>query len=146
MKGVYVFWTNKDGRIMTDYTAITGILSMLYWKKFNGEIKFNLDEKAYKFFDDYQLFKLGLIDEIDLTLLTSKEADKIKNKECHWTWANIFTINSLEEDCVLIDWDNIYKQKFYPKKNVDLTYAHRESIRYPHYPHPKLHVHNYGDS
>lgn len=146
MKGVYVFWTNRDDKIMTDYTAITGILSMLYWRKNNGPIKLIVDDKSLIFFKRYGFLDLGIIDEIDTSLLTSEKAAGIKNKDCHWTWANIFTINDLKEDCVLIDWDNIYKQKFVPEKGIDLTYAHREEIEYPYYPHPKMHIHDYENS
>ena len=148
MKATYVFWSERENdRIMTDYTAITGILSMLYWRKFNGSIKLIVDKNSYEFLEKSNILDLGLIDEIDTTLLTSDKAKLVRYKDCHWTWANIFTINNLEDtNTVLIDWDNIYKQRFNPERGIDLTYAHREDVVYPFYPHPKLHIPNFVHS
>lgn len=146
MKAIYVVWSNRKNNIMTDYSAITGILSMLYWKKNNGSIKIYLDDNSYRFFDKSGILNLNLIDEIDIKTLTSKTAKKIKIKDSHWTWADIFAINDLKEDAVFLDWDNIYKRKYIPDRNVDMIYAHKEKIVYPYYPHPKMHIHNYKNT
>jgi hypothetical protein len=146
MKAIYVFWSNREDNIMTDYTAITGILSMLYWKKNNGPIKIYLDNNTSKFFEKSGILDLDLIDEIDTKVLTSKTADKIKVKESHWVWGDIFAINDLNEDAVFLDWDNIFKETYIPNRDADMTYAHREKVQYPYYPHPIIHIDDYQNS
>jgi len=146
MKAIYVFWSNRENNIMTDYTAITGILSMLYWKRNNGPIKIYLDNNTSKFFEKSGILDLGLIDEVDTELLTSKTAEKIKVKDSLWTWADILAINDLDEDAVFLDWDNIFKQTYIPNRDSDMTYAHREKIIYPYYPHPIIHIDDYRNS
>ena len=144
MKAIHVNWTKpyfekhrlrghgfesikgieSDTYNLPDHQILYTILSILYWKEFNGPIKLYTDSIGASFYHRFNL--LDLYDEVDIDFLNKYSKSKV-DPAYFWTSGKIKCLANQTEPFVFIDNDMIIKEKLpeYVRTN-DLTIAHWE--------------------
>lgn len=150
MKGVFVNWTKpyvernrlrghafkvyknreSDEYWTADHEILYTILSVGYWKKFNGPTKLYTDVKGYEYYKSLNM--LSLWDEIDISTLENyNDVDAAQ----FWTSGKSYCIGKEKAPFCFIDLDFIIKQKL-PEWvfESEVTVAHWEIPRGYYYP------------
>ena len=107
-----------------DSQILFTLLSIAYWKEYNGPIKLYTDSIGASFYQRFGL--LDLYDEIDIKNLNNYSKSKI-DPAYFWTSGKIKCLANQTEPFVFLDNDMIIKQKL-PEwvRTDDLTIAHWE--------------------
>ena len=107
-----------------DSQILFTLLSIAYWKEYNGPIKLYTDSIGASFYQRFGL--LDLYDEIDIKYLNNYSKSKI-DPAYFWTSGKIKCLANQTEPFVFLDNDMIIKQKL-PEwvRTDDLTIAHWE--------------------
>ena len=113
-----------------DYQILYTILSILYWKKYNGTIKLYTDSIGLNFYQQSSIDKL--YDNINTEILNNYT---YIDPAYFWTSGKIHCLQFENEPFTFIDQDFIVKGKL-PEytKNADLTIGHWEIPRGYYYP------------
>ena len=150
MKAVFVNWTkpfserkrlinpafkiiNKitsDKYTIVDYELLYTIMSVGYWKEYNGPTKLYTDSTGYEYYRKHNMLELW--DEIDIDTLNNY--NNIDAGQ-FWTSGKTFCICKEEPPFCFLDLDFIIKEKL-PEWvfNSDITIAHWEIARGQYYP------------
>tara|TARA_R110002012_G_scaffold70085_1_gene180859 strand:- start:154 stop:1125 length:972 start_codon:yes stop_codon:yes gene_type:complete len=144
MKAIHVNWTKpyfekhrlrghgfesikgieSDTYNLPDHQILYTILSILYWKEFNGPIKLYTDSIGASFYHRFNL--LDLYDEVDIDFLNKYSKSKV-DPAYFWTSGKIKCLAHQTEPFVFMDNDMIIKEKLPEWTRVgDLTIAHWE--------------------
>jgi hypothetical protein len=108
-----------------DYQILYTILSILYWKKYNGPIKLYTDNIGLNFYQQYNIDKL--YNDINIEILNNYTHI---DPAYFWTSGKIHCLQFENEPFTFIDQDFIVREKL-PEytQNADLTIGHWEIPR-----------------
>ena len=132
MRAFQIFRTknNPDFQI-DDFEIFTIILSVLEWKKFNGEIFLYTDSSGKKILDDIGISEIW--DDV-YTFLDAMNDFEI-DENIFWAGAKIFALACNPPPCVMIDLDFIVWQPLnFDRFGSDIAVIHREEKNLPCYP------------
>lgn len=144
MKGIHINWTkpyllknNTTEYKQKQYEKLVQLLSVLYWKKFYGDIVLYTDKLGFDYYSKCGYPFLELYDDVKIDLLDSSSVNTI-NPQTFWAGGKIFSIREEKTPFVMLDLDlfltDDIKDQF---KDQDLVFSHFETLNDPVYPNPK---------
>lgn len=144
MRGLHINWTtprllnqNTNEYKMKQYKKLVQLLSILYWKKFYGDIILYTDKIGYEYYKNCGYPFLDLYNDVNIDLLDSSSVNTI-NPLTFWAGGKIFAVREEHTPFVMLDLDlfltDDIKDQF---KGHDIVFSHYETLTHPIYPNPK---------
>ncbi len=122
---------NKSGFALADFEVFTLILSVLEWRRHNGEIFLYTDTTGKNFFDAAGLSDLWSGVDTSLDEMAQLGIDE----NIFWAGAKLFALNLQPLPCVMMDLDFIvWRPLNFSPSDSSVTVIHRESCDLPCYP------------
>lgn len=143
MKGIHINWTKpylvKHRQLeykQQQYELLVQLLSVLYWKKFYGEIKLYTDKAGYEY---YKRCKFPILDLYDVVeVITLNNLHTMIDPKVFWAGGKIASIQKETTPFVMLDLDLFLTDNITGEfEGYDLVFSHYETLNNPVYPNPK---------
>jgi hypothetical protein len=142
MKGIHINWTkpyllnkNTTEFKQEQYKVLVQLLSVLYWKKFYGEIILYTDNVGLRYYENCGYPLIDLYDYVDVTTL---QGSLDINPLTFWAGGKLFAVNNEPAPFVMLDLDLFITDDISNEfEGQDLVFSHYETLQIPIYPNPK---------